>query len=53
DAKRLGKKTPCAITGQCEDCKSPDKICNYLTVIQGQFDKNRIKVIFINKKLGF
>jgi len=53
DAKRLGKKTPCAITGQCEDCKSPDKICNYLTVIQGQFDKNRIKVIFINENLGF
>ncbi len=53
DAKRLNKKTPCVFTGKCENCSSPDKICNYMTIVQGQFDADRIKVIFINEKLGF
>lgn len=53
DAQRLKRATPCSITGQCSDCKSPDKICNYLSVIQGQFNADRIKVIFINQALGF
>ena len=53
DAKRLGKKTPCRVTGVCQDCKSPDKICNYWTIIQGQFDENRIKVVFISEELGY
>lgn len=53
DAKRLNKKTPCAITGKCSDCKSPDRICNYYSVIQGQFDGGRISVVFIQEQLGY
>lgn len=53
DAQRLQKKTPCCVTGKCVDCKSPDKICNYHTIIQGQFDRERIKVVFINEELGY
>lgn len=53
DAKRLEKKTPCSITGECMDCKSVDKICNYFSVIQGQFDDSRIKVIFVKQELGY
>ena len=53
DAKRLGKNTPCVHTGTCIDCKSPDKICNYLTVIRGQFDEHRIEVIIIDRDLGY
>jgi len=53
DVERLGKKTPCRITGVCQDCKSPDKICNYWTIIQGQFDESRINVVFIKEELGY
>lgn len=53
DAKRLEKKTPCVRTGECMDCKSPERICNYYSIIQGQFDKDRIKVFIINKDLGY
>ena len=53
DAKRLNKKTPCTKTGKCMDCKSADKICNYYTIIQGQFDKERIKVLLIDGEYGF
>lgn len=28
NAMRLDKKTPCVKTANCEDCKSPDRICN-------------------------
>ncbi|HNX55588.1 MAG TPA: lactate utilization protein, partial [Prolixibacteraceae bacterium] len=38
DAKRLQKKTPCSVTGRCSDCHSPDRICNYYSIVQGQFD---------------
>ena len=53
DAIRLNKKTPCVKTKICMDCKSPDKICNYMTVIQGQFDPDRIEILLINRELGY
>ncbi|ULQ59775.1 lactate utilization protein [Brucepastera parasyntrophica] len=53
DAIRLGKNTPCAKTGYCVDCKSADKICNYYSIIQGQFDKDRINVLIINGEYGY
>ncbi len=49
----LDKKTPCRETGVCHDCKSPDRICNYWTIIEKSFIKNRIKIIFVNEDLGF
>ncbi|MFZ5966923.1 MAG: lactate utilization protein [Bacillota bacterium] len=52
DAKRLGKNTPCSKVGYCVDCKSNDRICNYFTIIKGQF-KKRIKVIIVAKSLGY
>ena len=53
DAIRLKKSTPCVKTRRCMDCKSPEKICNYWTVIQGQFNENRIEVLFLDKEMGF
>jgi len=53
DAKRLGKDTPCTALGYCIDCKSPNRICNDFVIIRGQFVKGRIKVIIVNKQLGY
>jgi len=50
---RLDKKTPCRQTGFCEDCKSPDRICNSWTITEKSFPKGRINVILINEDLGF
>jgi hypothetical protein len=49
----LDKKTPCATTGICQDCASPDRICNYWTIIEKSFVKKRIKIILVNEDLGF
>ena len=50
---RLAKKTPCAATGRCMDCKSPDHICCDI-VIQGfQRDPDRIKVFLLPDDFGY
>ena len=49
----LDKKTPCAKTGVCHDCDSPDRICNYWTIIEKSFVRKRIKIILVNEDLGF
>ncbi|MFP5214089.1 MAG: lactate utilization protein [Acidobacteriota bacterium] len=45
-------KTPCRETGRCMDCKSPDRICNYWSIVEKSFPRGRIKVILINEDLG-
>lgn len=49
---RLDKKNPCLKTGRCQDCSSPDRICNHWTITEKSFPKGRIKVILINQDLG-
>lgn len=50
---RLDKKTPCRETSICQECKSPERICNTWTVTEKSFPKGRIKVVLINEDLGF
>jgi hypothetical protein len=50
---RLDKQTPCAATGYCQDCKSPDRICNTWTITEKAFPKGRVKIILVNADLGF
>jgi len=49
---RLDKKTPCVKTSYCEECKSPDRICNTWTITEKSFPKGRVKVILINEDWG-
>lgn len=53
NAMRLDKKTPCVKTSCCEDCRSPDRICNTWTITEKSYPKKRIKVVLINRDLGF
>ena len=53
NAMRLDKKTPCVKTAFCEECRSPDRICNTWTITEKSFPKGRIKVVLINEDLGF
>jgi L-lactate utilization protein LutB len=52
NAMRLDKKTPCVKTSHCEECKSPDRICNTWTITEKSYPKGRIKVVLINEDLG-
>jgi hypothetical protein len=52
NAIRLSKKTPCAKTSRCEDCGSPERICNVWTITEKSFPRGRVAVICINQDLG-
>jgi len=50
---RLDMKTPCAQTGKCGDCLSPECICSHLVVTRRAHIPGRIKVILVGKELGY
>lgn len=50
---RLDKKTPCRTTSFCQDCNSPDRICNTWTITEKSFPKQRVKIVLVNENLGF
>ena len=53
NAQRFGLSTPCAKTGNCMDCKSPDTICCQFLVTRFSRHAGRIHVILVNDFLGF
>ncbi len=53
NAQRFGLNTPCAKTGSCMDCKSPDTICCQFLVTRYSRHADRIHVILVNEDLGF
>ncbi|MBQ8160202.1 MAG: lactate utilization protein [Clostridia bacterium] len=53
NAQRFGQATPCAKTGACMDCKSPDTICCQFLITRFSKHADRIHVILVNESLGF
>ncbi|MEG1848323.1 MAG: lactate utilization protein [Lachnospiraceae bacterium] len=53
NVQRLDKETPCHATGLCEDCFSPQCICNQLVITRRSGQKGRIKVFLIGEELGY
>ena len=52
-AKSLGMATPCAETGFCMDCNSPQRICRITTILHRRPMLTDISVILVNEELGF
>ncbi|MBE5956899.1 MAG: lactate utilization protein [Lachnospiraceae bacterium] len=50
---RLNRNTPCAKTGKCGDCYSPDCICGQVVITRLSMVPNRIKVVLVGEELGF
>ena len=53
NAKRLNRNTPCAVTGKCTDCRSPERICNVTTIINRKLVRTDITIILIGEELGY
>jgi len=51
-ARRRGRKVPCAYSGFCSDCRSPERICNIISIIKYQRERGRLLVIIIGEALG-
>ena len=50
---RYGMKNPCVETGLCSDCKSPTRICNMWSIIEGHMIDKRIHVKLIGEAVGY
>lgn len=51
-AKYIGLNTPCAITGKCNDCDSPQRICNITTIISKKPPSLEFAIILVGEDLG-
>jgi hypothetical protein len=53
NARRLGFDTPCAHTGKCSDCHSPQRICRITTIIERKPRVTDLRICLINENLGY
>ena len=52
NAKRLNFNTPCAKTGFCSNCNSPDRLCRVTTIIDRKPRFTDLRVLVVNEDLG-
>lgn len=54
NTRRRGDRTPCAATGVCGDCNSPDRLCRITTIIEKKTGGvGEFSVILVDEPLGF
>ena len=53
NCRRLGKKTPCALTGVCADCDSPDRICKVTAIFDRKPTGVSALAIVVDADLGY
>lgn len=53
NARRAGYNPPCLKLEKCVDCKTDERVCFNLVIIEGQFVKDRMKIFIVNEELGF
>lgn len=51
-ARHPGFRTPCAKTGVCSDCNSPDRVCNTRMEMLRCYPAKRVMVVLIDEDLG-
>jgi len=52
-AKSLNMETPCAETGICSDCNSPQRICRITLILRRKPMMTDVSVVLISERLGF
>ena len=53
NCRRLNKQTPCAATGACADCSSPDRICMVTVVMDRRPRATDVHVVLVDEELGY
>ncbi len=54
NAVRLGKSTPCAITGKCGNCTGKECMCNVTTIVHHPTRyQEKVYVLLIDEELGY
>ncbi|MEI6208699.1 MAG: lactate utilization protein [Desulfuromonadales bacterium] len=53
NAKRLNFNTPCARTGFCSNCNSPERLCRVTTIMDRKPRFTDVRVLVVNADMGF
>lgn len=53
NARRVNLSPPCLELNRCIDCRSKDRVCNNLVIIEGQHIADRMKVIIVGEEMGY
>ena len=53
NSKRLSFKTPCAVSGFCSNCSSPERLCRVTSIIDRKPRFTDLHVVVVNADLGF
>lgn len=54
NARRLGLKTPCALTGICTDCSSPQRMCHVTALLERPTNAlPEVHVLLVDEDLGY
>ena len=53
NAKRAGMHPPCTEVNYCVDCVSPQRVCHYVSIIEGQHEDERLTLLIANEDAGF
>ena len=53
NGKRLNFKTPCALTGKCTDCNSPDRMCKVTVILEKKPNLSDITIVLVGENLGY
>ena len=55
ECRSLGLRTPCAVTGRCDNynCHAPDRQCGKVLLIENEKIPGRITLVMISQELGY
>ena len=55
ECRKLGKETPCARTGRCDNdaCRGPERQCGKILIIENEKIAGRITLVLLAEPLGF
>lgn len=53
NGKRLGLKTPCALTGKCMDCSTKQRMCNVFLKLERRPGSHPVDIILVDEPMGF
>lgn len=53
NAVRAGYHPPCVEVKECVDCKSKERVCFHLSIIEGQSEPERMTLIIVDEEAGF
>lgn len=53
NARRLGKNSPCALTGKCDAANCERSMCNVTSIIERPLGGNKITIVLVDEEMGY